>query len=140
MLSATATVTETIDISVPVNTPTATMTSTDVLVIGATATATATFNPNVNLHITTTNTILVIVRVRHMDALTGVETISVGTLLPSNNPDHLELVNPGDVVEVLSQNQTSMEIITVVASWDGGSYVGNSEPDGLVNSARLPAR
>jgi hypothetical protein len=73
--------------------------------------------------------------VRHSDG-----TVTAGTLIPSNNSDHLELIVLGDVVEVLSEDQNSLEIITVNATWDGASFTRYSIPMDGVNAVELPPR
>lgn len=123
--TATATATETSTTDPTLSTSTATETS---VVPGASATAT--FNPVVNLQITTTNTILVIVKK---------SSETVGTLVFSNNPAFLIGYTSGDIIEISAQDQTSQEIITVVASWDGASFPGRTSiPNGVANFVELP--
>lgn len=132
--TATATETSTVDPLLPTNTATETA-----VVSEETATETATFNPTTNLLIVTTNTIDVVVRLRHVDEM-GVETISDGVLMPSNNPAYLVQVNHGDVVEVMSKDQTSLEVITLNATWGGAAFIRVSDPHGTSNSVELPPR
>jgi hypothetical protein len=128
----TATVTET-STSIP-GTPTVTATSTTALTPFPTVIPSGT--PVCSISLTTGSSIpVVIVSGTYVGVGAGMHFVpsGIGTLYMSNNGLIPIPYNTGDVLRISAQDQTSMEIITIISSWNGGGTIATTTPNGSQN-------